>query len=53
MALPIQPTPMLRGKEAEKFRRMEIRNRKKKAPKKEVERAIKTFIDIISGCPII
>lgn len=44
MATPIAPTPMLRGKEAERFRRNEIRNRGREAPVKQVRKAIKAFL---------
>ena len=51
MALPISKTPILTGKEAERFRKMEIRNRKKKANRREVEDAINTYIGVMLRSP--
>jgi len=51
MALPISGTPTLRGKDAERFRRMERRNRKRCAPRKEVEEAVKIFCSVIKNNP--
>ena len=49
MALPIAATPILKGKEAEKFRKQEIRNRKKLVPKKKVRRAIEIYKEVIDN----
>jgi hypothetical protein len=46
----MNPTPTLKGKEAEKFRKREIANRKKLANKKEVAKAIRTFCRILAKC---
>jgi len=44
MALPIKTTPTLREKEARDFVKKDKANEKKCAPRKEVLRAIKSFM---------
>jgi hypothetical protein len=47
MAIPIGTTPVLRGKEAEEFEKKALANQKRRASKKEVEKAAKAFISMI------
>ncbi len=47
MAIVISKTPTLKGKEAEKFQKRANANKNKCAPKKDVERAVNTFISVI------
>jgi len=46
----MKATPILRGKEAERFRKEEKANRTKRADKKEVIKAIDTFCRILDNC---
>jgi hypothetical protein len=46
MAIEIAKTPTLRGKEAERFRRLSEQNTKKCADKKEVFQAVRAFLSI-------
>jgi len=49
MATLISATPVLTGKEAERFHREALRNVKRKAPKKDVERAVKVFLAVMKN----
>ena len=48
-SLAISATPVLKGKAAERFRKLEIANRTKCAPKKEVEHAVNLFCDVLKN----
>lgn len=47
MAIAISRTPTLRHKEAEEFRKTANSNRRRRAPKKEVASAVKTFVSVL------
>lgn len=49
MGLVTPATPVLRGKEAEAFEKKAKANLHKRAPKKEVEEAVKTFLAVIKN----
>jgi len=51
MALPIQPTPVLKGKEARDFIKKAEANKTKRVSKKVIEKAVKIFLSVMKRNP--